>query len=95
MSLYYQYGVGGPSAMQTPDYQTFLRLLEQMRQQSSGGGQQGQSQGGGMGGLDSLFKMFGGGNGAPSMASMNGAAGPMVDSPVSGPGMGGIVGLFG
>jgi hypothetical protein len=105
--LYYQYGNGGP-AMQTPDYQTFLALLEQMRKMNggspadgggSGGGQQGQGQGGGgMSGLGSLFKMFGGGAGsaAPSMGNLNGAATPgYFDSPSGGiGGMGGIAGMF-
>jgi len=87
--LYYQYG-NGPQTMMGPDYQTFLRLLEQMRQQSDGSKSQGQ--GGGMGGMSSLFKMFGGGSGAPSTGDMAGAAGPMVDSPIGG--AGGIAGLF-
>jgi hypothetical protein len=33
--LYYQYGTG-PASMQTPDYQSFLRLLEEMRKQQGG-----------------------------------------------------------
>lgn len=92
MSLYYQYGTA-PNAMQSPDYQTFLKLLETWRQQNgtdSTGKSSSQQSGQGMQGMGQLMKMFGGG--APSVA---GATPMSSDSFDSGGGMGGISGIAG
>lgn len=100
MSLYYQYGTA-PTAMQTPDYQTFLKLLEQMRQQNGGdaSGSGAQQAGQGMKGIGQLMKMFSS-PGQPSgtqWAAFNAGAGPVsaagADDFFSAGGGAGIAGL--
>lgn len=94
-ALYYQYG-NGPASMQTPNYQTFLQLLEQMRKTNGMSQQPQQGSGVNLQGLAQFANKF-----FPaasvSNANMAQAAAPgYFDMPAPRPAMGSDVGtIFG